>query len=381
MEVTRNFGANQYLFDCFLSIRDPRVGGRVQHPLINIITIILCALISGCDTWKGIEMFARERRRWLGQFIDLSSGIPTHYTIARVFSLIEPSEFQKCLTQWVTEICNLVSGDVISIDGKTQRGSSHVQANKKANHLINAYNSKEQVTLATVKTPDKSNEIKGIPILLKKLDIKNMIITIDAMGAQKGIANLIHKKQGFYVLALKENHKRFYRKVERLFEQADNLNYNAMVYKKYAFKDYDHSRLEERKYTILPMMYLPRFKKLWPGLQTFVRVRSKRTNANGKVETATRYYISSLQLKDYKKICFAIREHWQVENGLHYKLDVGLREDDCQIYRGHAAENLGYMRKIVLKLLNDESSSKDGVAIKRLKAALSTRYLRKVVGF
>lgn len=145
MKVTRNFGANQYLFDCFLSIRDPRVGGRVQHALINIITITLCALISGCDTWKSIELFAHERRRWLNQFIDLSSGIPTHYTIARVFSLIDPNEFQKCLTLWVADICDLIACDVISIDGKTQRGSSHVQGNKKANHLINAYAQKSKL--------------------------------------------------------------------------------------------------------------------------------------------------------------------------------------------------------------------------------------------
>ena len=373
MKVTWNSCANQYLFNCFISIRDPRVGGRVKYPLINILTIVLCALIAGCDTWKSIELFAREKNKWLSQFIDLSSGIPTHYTIARVFALIDPNEFENCLMSWIQCITHLISGDVISIDGKTQRGSSHIQGNKKANHIVTAYSAKEEVTLAAVKTPDKTNEIKAIPVLLKKLAIENKIITIDAMGTQKGIANLIRQKQGNYVLALKENHKRFYKKVCRLFDRADEHQYNGMVFKRDQTEGYGHGRIEQRQYTILPMMYLPDVKKTWRDLQTFIRVHAIRHLANGKIEIANRYYISSLPLKSFRKTCFAIREHWQIENGLNYKLDVGLHEDGCPIYRGHAAENLGYMRKIVLKLLNDETSYPGGIAIKRVRAALSTR--------
>lgn len=380
---TINFGVNQSLFEIFLSIRDPRVGGRVIHPLINIITITLCALICGCDNWKAIEIFANERKRWLSQFIDLSGGIPSDQTISRVLSLIEPEEFERCFSQWVVTISDFVAGDVISIDGKTQRGSSHKIGGKKANHIINAYSSKIQSALASVKTPDKSNEIKGIPILLNSFDIKGMIITSDAMGTQRGIANLIRKKQADYVLSLKANHKRFHKKVIRLFEQAENLGFTGMVSKSEKTFDYGHGRFETREYTALPTMYLCHFKHLkkWRDIQTFVRIKTKRELASGVIETASRYYISSLPLKKFKNICFAIRDHWQIENGLHYKLDVGMREDDCQIYRGHAAQNLGIMRKIVLKLLNDETTHSAGIAAKRLKAALSPRYLRKVIGF
>ncbi len=381
MKVTRNLSVNQYLFTCFLSIRDPRIGGRVKHPLITIILIALCALISGCDTWKSMELFGRAKRKWLSQFIDLSCGIPTHYTFARVFSLIDPVEFEKCLLLWIRCIVDLVSGDVISIDGKTQRGSSHARGDKNANHIVSAYSAKEEIILGNVKTPTKTNEIKAIPVLLKKLAIENKIITIDAMGTQKGIANLIREKQGNYVLSLKENHKRFYKKVESLFKRAEGYQHAGMVYRRSQTKDYGHGRREERDYTILPLMYLPRFKKEWRDLQTFTQVRCKRHLANDVIETSTRYYISSLPLKSFEKICFSIREHWQIENGLNYKLDVGLHEDNCPIYRGHAAENLGYMRRIVLKLLNDETSCTEGITIKRIKAALSTRYLRKVVGF
>lgn len=381
MKVTHNSVTNQYLFNCFFSIRDPRVRGRVKHPLINILVIALCALASGCDNWKSIEVFARIKSRWLSQFINLNNGIPTHYTIARVIALIDPGEFEKCLMSWISCITNLVCSDVISIDGKTQRGSSHLQGSKEANHIVTAYNAKEEVALAAAKVPSKTNEIKAIPILLNKLDIENKIITIDAMGTQKGIANLIRKKQGNYVLALKKNHKRFYKKVSRLFNRADEYQYASMVYKHDQTEDYDHGRLEKREYTALPIMYLSDYKKEWKDLQTFIRVNTERRLANGEIETATRYYISSIPLKLYRKTCFAIREHWQIENGLHYKLDVGLHEDSCPIYRGHAAENLGYMRKIVLKLLNDETSCSGGVGIKRMRAALDVRYLRKVVGF
>lgn len=153
-----------------------------------------------------------------------------------------------------------------------------------------------------------------------------------------------------------------------------------MVVRKVSTKSYDHSRIEQREYTVLPLMYLHQYKEHWPGLQNFIRVKSTRILASGEYQSATRYYITSINFKDYRKACFAIREHWQIENALHYKLDVGLHEDESQIFRGHAAENLGYMRKIVLKLLNDENSCGDRIALKRVRAALSTRYFRKVMG-
>lgn len=380
-KTTRKLGKNQSLFNCFLAIDDPRVGGRVIHPLINIITITLCALICGCDSWKAIALFGHQRRRWLGRFLDLSMGIPSHLTIARVISLIEPQAFENCLADWMKQICDFVAADVINIDGKTLRGSSHLEGGKKAEHIINAYSPKHQATLACVKTPDKSNEIKGIPILLKSLTINDMIVTIDAMGTQKGIASLIRKKKGHYVLALKKNHKRLHKKVTHLFEKADELNYQGMVYKKHSEQNSGHHRIECREYTVLPMMYLHKYKYHWQDLQSFIRVKSIRYFNDGRVEEASRFYISSMPLKHYQRTCFAIRDHWQIENGLHYRLDVGLLEDRCPIYRGYAARNLGLMRKLVLKLLSDESTHDEGIAMKRLRAALDTRYLTKVVGF
>nr|WP_276309331.1 ISAs1 family transposase [Legionella qingyii] len=211
--------------------------------------------------------------------------------------------------------------------------------------------------------------------------MKDKIITIDAMGTHKGIANLIRLKQAHYVLALKKNHQRLYKKVDNLFAKADELNYKAMVYQQKESMNYDHSRIEERKYTLLPAMYLPRYSQQWKDLSAYIRVESIRHLPTGHVETATRYYITSLPYKKHRKMYQAIREHWQIENGLHYKLDVGMNEDQCPIYRGYADRNLSIMRKIILKLLEEDKSSQDGIALKRMKAALSTQYLRKVIGF
>lgn len=377
---TRNSLKYQSLFRAFFTITDPRVQGRCQYPLFTILVITLCALICGFDTWKGIELFAKKRKRWLSQFIDLSCGIPSHFTFARIFSLINPEEFNDCLMNWIAELCQLVTWDLISIDGKTSRGSKHVAAKKKADHIVNAFSARHKTCLGNVKTPDKSNEIKGIPILLKQLNPAGCIISIDAMGTQKGIANLIREKKAHYVLSLKKNHKRFHRKVKRLFEQAEDNKYKAMLVCKDKTKDYGHARIEEREYFILPVMYLPQFKKIWRDLEAFICVKRTRIFADGTSETKIHYYITSIPIRKYKKTCQAIREHWGIENKLHYKLDVGMHEDQCPIFRGHAAQNLATMRKMVLALLERENSQM-GIAMKRSKAAICTRYLRKVVGF
>ena len=379
-KITWKLLRTQLLFNCFIEVKDPRVKGRCSHPLINIVVIVICALVSGAQTWQAMELFAKERKRWLSQFINLSNGIPSHYTISRTISLIDPESLRNCFEAWVNQICELIEDDIIALDGKTIRGSSHKIGNKKAAHIISAFSVRKKITLAETTTPEKSNEIRGIPILLNKLNIQNQIITIDAMGTQKGIAKLIRKKQGNYVLALKENHKCFSRKVSHLFCKAESAQFKNMVFRRWGDKNYNHGRLEHREYTILPVMYLHKYKSVWKDLSLFVQVKSTREHANGETEKMTKYFISSLPFKKYHKAGQAIRQHWSIENTLHWKLDVGMHEDDCQIYRGHAPENLATMRKVVLFLLQSENTSKAGIMLKQMQAALSTSYLRKVVG-
>lgn len=377
---TLNSLENQLLFGCILNIQDPRVKGRCLYPLQVILTITLLALISGAHSWKAIALFATERKRWLSQFVDLSNGVPSHYTFGRVVGLIDPEGFKKALIHWASLTCHLVKDDIINIDGKTLRGSGHKSTEKKALHIVNAYAARQEITLGEVKTPDKSNEIKAIPILLNSLNIGDTIITLDAMGTQKGIANLIRKKQAHYVLALKENHKRFYKKVNNLFEKADELDYSGMVYQQFSDRVPGHNRIEEREYTILPMMYLHGYKKNWRDLSIFVRVKTKR-HLDNSVEEGTRYYISSIPFGNYHKAMQAIRQHWSIENKLHWKLDVTLGEDQCQIYAAHAAENLATFRKFVLYLLQSEKTLEAGIKLKQQKAAMNCKYLRKVAQF
>ena len=380
-KVTRISQLDQPLFQVFMSVPDPRVPGRCIYPLVNILFITLCAVISGADNWKAIETFAKERKRWLSQFIDMRGKVPSHFTFARVLSRIDANAFENCLRAFVMQFCRLMTWDVINVDGKTARGSGHSNGDKKKMHLINAYHARSKSSLGSARTPDKSNEIKGIPILLKDLDIAGTVITMDAMGTQKGIANLIREKKAHYVLALKKNHKRFYRKVESTFIRADELQFKSMVQRETKRDDYGHQRIEEREYTILPMMYFFKYKKVWRDLTAIIRVRSKRISLdkNKKDEVSVRYYITSIPFDKHQKICEAIRTHWSVENKLHYKLDVGMYEDECQIYQGVADQNLAAVRKIALMLLEREKTFKGGVRLKRFEATLSTRYLRKVL--
>ena len=382
-KVTRICVWNQPLFKVFLNLKDPRVAGRCLHPLINIIFITFCALIAGCDGWKEIENFGREKIRWLSQFINLENGIPSHLTFARVIARIDSKLFERCARAWFSQLCQLQAWDIINFDGKTACASGHVNGDKKNMHLVNAYSVTHNVALGSERVAHKSNEIKAIPILLKELNIAGTIVTSDAMGAQRGIANLIREKQAHYVVGIKGNQKRLFRYADKIFNKANELNYQNMVFGNKTTNDYGHQRIEDREYTILPAMYFFKHKKNWKDLQAVVRVKTKThlLQKNKNDEAATRYYITSIPYKMHEKIFESIRAHWSVENKLHWKLDVGMHEDNCQIYRGFADQNLAAMRKIVLALLEREKSYKAGIELKRHKAALSTRYLRKVVGF
>lgn len=379
-DITRKPINGQVLVSHFSKLRDPRVRGRTLHNLIDIIVITICAIICGAEQWSEVAEFGVQRIDWLKQFLKLPHGIPSHYTFGRVFSLIQPEELLACFMNWAIEMTELVPGTIISIDGKTVRKSFHKRIEQKPLHLINAYVGKDRITIGSIKTPDKSNEIRGIPPLLKSLKIKDCIITMDAMGTQKGIVKLIRLREADYVLALKNNHKKFCRAVSQLFDKALSLQYNAMVFKEEKTFDYGHGRIESREYCFLPIMYLHRFKNEWRGLETLIQVRRVR-EVGDKQELSVHYYISSIPLKKWMKIQHAIREHWSAENSLHWKLDVAMNEDHCRIYNPNAAENFSTLRKLVLHCLEKENSTDRGIAFKQWRAALNPEYLKKVIGF
>jgi predicted transposase YbfD/YdcC len=371
----------ELIINCFSKLTDPRKRVRCLDQLIDIIVITICGILCGAEHWKEIAEFGRQRIDWLKQVIELEHGIPSEETFGRVFSLIPREELLACFIEWSTAITALPPGTIIAIDGKTLRKSYHKGIEQKPLHLINAYVTGQRITIGAIKTPDKSNEIQGIPPLLKSLNIAGCVITIDAMGTQKGIANLIKMRGADYVLALKKNHKTLYRAVEKLFNTASSLNYNAMLFKEDKTYDCEHSRIEHRFYRFLPIIYLPQFQKSWRGLQTIIEVRSFRDDNDGNQSATVRYFISSISLNKFQLIHQAIREHWAVENSLHWKLDVAMNEDNCRVYNPQAAENFSTLRKLVLHCLDNETKTNGGIAFKQWKAALSLDYLTKLINF
>jgi predicted transposase YbfD/YdcC len=381
MKMESNIEINvEGLVNSFSSLPDARVKGRCNFRLVEVIFIAVCAVICGAKHWNEIEEFGKERITWLKKYLPSLEKIPSHQTFCRIFSLIPAEDLMRCFTNWCVSTHGIQQYDVIAIDGKTLRKSGNANKNQKPLHLINAYVTEHGITLGSIKTPDKTNEIKGIPPLLKSLHIAGCIITIDAMGTQKGIANLIRLRGAHYILALKKNHGRFYRKVNNDFIRANELNYQGMVYQENTTSDYDHSRYEKREYKILPAMYFLFEKGVWKDLQTIIQVRSIRETTNGREENI-RYYISSLPLKDYLLITKGIRSHWGIENSLHWKLDVAMQEDACRIHDPVAAENFSTLRKLVLQILEKDKSVKGGIAFKQWKAALNTKYLEKLLIF
>lgn len=362
----------------FSELDDPRLQNHnLRHLLSDVLILTIIAVLCGADSWVAVESFGEDRIDFLKTFLELPNGIPSHDVIGDLFSRLDSTILQGCFLNWVQSICQINDGEIIAIDGKTLRRSYQEGGKRGAIHMVSAWASNAGLVLAQRKVNARSNEIKSVPELLKALDIQGAIITTDAMNCQKGIAKLVVEKGGDYVFALKRNHSRMHRKVERLFNEAQKLDMNAMVYKFDYDVDGDHGRVEERTCIVLPLMYLHEYKKDWPGLQCFVKIYSRR-HLSDRTEYSSRYYISSLE-PDAKQLNNAIRRHCSIENNLHWVLDVAFDEDRARARTGNSAENFAVIRHIALNLLKLEKTAKVGIKIKRSKAAWNQDYLIKVL--
>jgi predicted transposase YbfD/YdcC len=363
----------------FLVIKDPRKERTKKHKLIDIFVIAICGIISGFETWVDIEEWAILNEKWLKKYLELSNGIPSHDTLGRVFSMINPKIFKKQFLKWVQEIREITDGQVISIDGKTVRRSFDKEKGNKAIHLVNAWCNENQLFLAQEKVYEKSNEITAIPKLLDILDVNGCIITMDAMGYQREIAKKIIEKKADYVLAIKQNQKVFFEDITPYFEDVDIKQHTTKNYDWYQTIEKDHGRIEKRTYCSFSNITWLKNKHSWIGLNSITQVISERTIRN-QTSKETRYFISSLPASA-KKIGHAIRSHWGIENACHWVLDVTFNEDQSRVRIGHAAENLSLLRKTALNLLKQEKSlSKKSLRIKRLHASQDKNYLAKVMG-
>ena len=359
------------------SLEDPRSDHTRRHKLIDIITIAICGVICGADSWVDLEIFGKSKEGWLKGFLELPNGIPSHDTFGRVFSLLDAQQFQHCFLEWVKAVSDVTRGQVIAIDGKTLRRSHDKSLGKSAIHIVSAWASENRLVLGQTKVAEKSNEITAIPELLALLDVSGCIVTIDAMGCQKEIARLIIEDSGDYVLALKENQGQLYREVKELFEDDDLVaklgDFHETVNK-------GHGRLEHRRCWSIAdqecVSYL-NSRGEWRGLQSVTKVTGER-RIGEEVSIESRYFISSLP-GDAKQLLRAVREHWGIENSLHWVLDIAFREDKSRVRTGHGPENLATMRHMALNLIRRETSSKVGVKARRLRAGWDEAYLLKVL--
>jgi predicted transposase YbfD/YdcC len=357
----------------FEGVEDPRDNRGKEHKLLDIIVIAICAVISGGENWEDIALFGASKQEWLGTFLQLPNGIPCDDTFARVFARLNPQQMQNSFISWVKSVSQVMKGEVVAIDGKTLRHSYDRGADKGAIHMVSAWASANRLILGQCKVDEKSNEITAIPELLKLLEIKGCIVTIDAMGCQKEIASQIIEQGADYVLALKGNQGGLFEDVQWLFEQAINTDFVDVDHDFCQSIDKGHGRLEIRRcWTLSNLDYLTQL-PLWTGLQTIALVQSER-RINGKVSTENRYYISSLP-SNATVIAEAVRTHWSIENSLHWVLDVSFHEDASRIRKDNSPENMAVLRHFALNLLSRDKSSKFSMRAKRNKAAWDLAYL------
>jgi len=354
----------------FTNIEDPRKY-NIQHTLIDIITITICALICGAQNWGDVEQYGKSKYQWLKQFLALPNGIPSHDTFGRVFSMLDPQQFKEAFLNWSQSIQTLIGQ--IAIDGKTLRASHDNTAGKSAIHMVSAWAVENGIVLGQVRTDEKSNEITAIPELIKQLELQGAIVSIDAMGCQKTIAKQIIEKKGDYVFSLKGNHSALHDQVALFFKDPQNTSEFDCL----ASTDGDHGRIEVRRYETCDTIDWLQGKENWAGLKTITKVERER-HIDGKASTETSFYISSLS-RDVHKIARAIRRHWHIENSLHWVLDVSFDEDRCRVRKDHAPENMAILRHIVLNMIKQEKSFKGSIQRKRLKAAWENDYLLRIL--
>jgi predicted transposase YbfD/YdcC len=362
----------------FSDINDPRIERSKRHKLIDIITISICAVICGADTWEDIELFGDSKYQWFKEFLELPYGIPSHDTFSRVFARIDPQQFQTCFINWVKSINKLIDGDIISIDGKALRHSFDTKNNKGMIHVVSAWLSSQKLVLGQVKVDEKSNEITAIPELLKVLCLKGCVVTIDAIGCQKEIVKQIVDQGGDYVITLKKNQGSLYDRVKQLFEDAIKSKFQGFNHDEIRLSEQEHGREETRFcITLSDVQHLIDPKEEWSKMTSVGMINSMR-KCNGKTTLETRYFISCLP-KKAKPLTQIVRSHWNIENQLHWTLDIAYREDDCRIRKDNAAHNFAILRHISLNLLNQEKNLRKGIRRKRNLAGWDNEYLIEIL--
>lgn len=359
----------------FEDVTDPRIDRGKEHTLLDIIGLTICAVVAGADTFVGISRFGASRREWLKQFLELKNGIPSHDTLGRVWGRVDSEEFEAGFRRWIEGLTNSVE-EVVAIDGKTLRRSYDRGSGKAALQMIDVWSCKQELVLGQEAVPEETNETGALPELLRLLELEGAIVTIDAAGCYSNIAEEITAAGADYVTALKGNQKELHRDAKALFEKLEGIDRLPEGCKTV---DGGHDRVEVRRCWAIGVEDTS-IKGLeeWPELRSLCKVRAERHHPDGTTQTEERLFLSSLK-PDPERLLKAVRHHWHVENKLHWTLDVAFEEDDSRVRTGHAAQNMGVVRRLALSLLKQETSRSVGIKIKRKEAAWNPDYLLKVL--
>jgi predicted transposase YbfD/YdcC len=362
--------------DHFQGLTDPRVERTRKHPLINVVFIAVCGVLSGANSFAGIQEFGYDRRSWFARYLDLANGIPSDDTFARVLARLDPAAFEKCLLTWIQAVQEISEHRLIAIDGKTLRGSYDRGDGKAAIHMVSAWATENKLSLGQVVVDRKSNEITAIPELVRLLELSGAVVTIDAMGCQKEIADLIRERGGDYVLAVKQNQPTLYGQVEEVINTG--LEQDTAALDEHQTVEKGHGRHDTRTYVTFPATEAVDPDGVWRDLSAVGMAITESTDSRGRCRSEVRYYILSVLLSS-KEFAEAVRGHWGIENNLHWQLDVSFREDECRVRTDHAPANLSVIRRFALGLLKRETGCRRGIETKRLKCAASDEYREKVL--
>ena len=362
--------------DHFTELTDPR-RREVTYPLINIVTIALCAVICGADDFVSIAQFGRKKQKWLAGFLDLSAGIPSHDRFNAVLGALKPGEFEKCLLGWITALHEITGGQIVAIDGKTLRRSYDAASSKAAIHMVSAWATANHISLGQIVVDEKSNEITAIPKLLEILELSDCLVTIDAMGCQTEIADKIIAADADYVLAVKGNQPTLHKGLAKFFLDHLEDDFARVRASRHQTQEHSHGRDETRTYYVCPAPDDLPDRSRWKKLAA-IGIAINDTLREGKQTSEVRYYILSRKLSA-KKFGEAVRGHWSIENRLHWQLDVTFGEDQSRLRKGHAGANFSILRRTALSLLKNNRTLKIGVKNKRLAAGWDDDYLAQVL--
>jgi predicted transposase YbfD/YdcC len=360
----------------FSRLPDPRGDRGRRHLLSDIMVIAILAVICGAEHWTEMEEFGQGKEEWLKTFLKLPHGIPSHDTFGEVFAALDPDAFEACFRAWTQAVAGAIVG-IAAIDGKTLRRSYDRATGNAALHMVSAWAADNGVVFGQVAVKDKSNEITAIPALLRMLQIRGLIITIDAMGCQKEIAEQIVQQGGEYVLRVKDNQPTLRRDIEAMFQWAERRDYAGLAHAHSEEVDKGHGRIEKRRASVLWELGQITDAQAWPGLQCIVKVRSERIKGEDRT-VEDRYYISSMHTRRATELARAVRLHWGIENGLHWRLDMTFGEDSSRVRVRNAAQNLSRLRRLVLNLLKLDTSDpkkKRSIKAKRFRASIDLNYL------